>query len=201
MVKFLEKLKNPYLSEEEKEKLRDYVESGGVGLAPKTAASFFELYLNGSSVQEIHKLNPAFPYGAILRARVEYDWDEQKDKYIRNLQSGVFERMVHTQLEAVSFLASVMSVTHKKYGDAFKKYLQTGDESELKGFDVGSIRSYKDVIESLLKISGQEKKKIEFSAKTGHSDSNSPLENLASKPISPDVGAKLLAILAEEEND
>jgi hypothetical protein len=52
-----------------------------------------------------------------------------------------------------------MSVTHMLWADAINKYMQTRDPECLKDLGVGSIRSYKDLIEMMIKLTGQDQKK------------------------------------------
>ena len=192
-------LANP-LPEDEAKILTEFKEAGHHGLAPTTAAAFFELYLNGSSIWEIQKQNPAFRLGAIIDAKVKYGWDEQKDRYVRDLQAKAYQRLLQVQMESVTFIADAMAVTHKKYGDSFKKYLQTGDESVLAGFDLGSPLAYHKIIEALMKVTGQDSKKVKLEGNINQNVTGSiGLDDLTQKALNSETAAKLLEILAGDE--
>lgn len=53
------------LTQDQLDEMTQYINKGGVELALSTANSFFELYITGSSIDEIHRLNPTFPRASI----------------------------------------------------------------------------------------------------------------------------------------
>lgn len=122
-----------YLSDIDRSDLDAYIQEGGRQLPLATARSFFELFLTGSSVDEIHKLNPSYPKAAINWCRVQFDWDECFHNTVMSLQNRIQAKVIKAQIEAASLYADVISVANKKHGYALKKYLQTGDESLLVG--------------------------------------------------------------------
>jgi hypothetical protein len=186
------------LNAEDRKILRDFEESGKPGLGPSLCTTFFELFLNGKTEREIQKLNPVYDLGSIIQARVKYNWDEKKDKYISELQSGVVARMLQVQMEATNFMADVLSATHKRYGTAIKRYLQSSDPKDLEGFDINNIQAYSKSIEALLKITGQDqKKKIELG---GTVNSNVQISDMSEKALTPEQAAALLEILAADED-
>lgn len=129
-------------------------------LAPALSVRLFELFLNGSSCEEIVKLNNGvYTLGQVLEARVRDQWDDKKDRYLADLYGGVLDRVKQTQIEAVGFTSDLLAVAHKQFGQKLKKYLQNGDETELKDVvSLGSLQGYSKAIEILLKLTGQEKK-------------------------------------------
>lgn len=186
------------LNQEDQRILSEFKESGHPGLAPSIANAFFELYLNGHSVRDIQKTNPTFKLGAIIDAQVRFNWDLNKDRYTQELQEGTVKRLAQIQMESVSFLADSLAAAHKKHGTALKRYLQTSDEAELNGFDISSITSYSKSIDALLKITGQDQKKIKLESKI---ENNVTLKNMANKPLTPEQAAALLEILEEKPED
>lgn len=127
-------------------------------LSAVTAAKFFEVFLHGSDCQEICRLNDnLYSLGMILEARVGFGWDRRRDDYLASLYSGIADRARQAQLESVGFVSDMMSATAKLYGDKVKKYLQTGDEDLVKDLPVKSMSGYKQMIELLLKMTGQDK--------------------------------------------
>lgn len=185
------------LPEDERKIYDSFKESGKPGLGPTVSSAFFELYLNGSSCREIHKLNKAFDLGAIIDAKVRYQWDEERDKYTQELQHNAMKRLLQVQSESVQFIADSMAATHKKYGEKLRKYIQTGDESVLDGFDLGSITTYSKAIEALLKVTGQDqKKKVQLEGTLNNNVTVSP-----TKALSPKAAAAFLKIMEEMEEE
>jgi hypothetical protein len=191
-----------FLSPSELMVLKEYRSAGHPPLAPKTASAFFNLFCQEKSTREIYELNKSFPYGAIVDARIRYKWDLLKNEYISSLHENVKNRLIKAQMESVSFLADVMSATHKKYGSRIAKYLQSGDENDLGGFEISTVAQYNKAIEGLLKISGQDQKKIKLEASGPSSSQNSNGEQETTnktKLISPSKAAQILKILTSEE--
>jgi hypothetical protein len=178
--------------------LKEYRDSGRMRLSPKTTAGFFELFLNGSTVKEIHGLNPAFPYAAILWARVEENWDQQKDEYIRDLQLGIREKLIKSQMETVGLLTDMLAAANKQHGDKIKKFLQTGNEADLgNAMTITSIQGMMKVIEGLQKLTGQDKTlKIKTEETVNH---NVNVTLSESENLSPEAAAQILAVVAAEK--
>ena len=127
-------------------------------IAPSVQAQLFTLYLNGRSLSEIRQLNhPSFSLGQIVHAAVEGKWYEQKAEYQSGLMQAARERLQQVGCESVKFLADSISAAHKQHGEALQKYLQSGNPADLGAFGIGSIRQYKEVLELLLKATGQDK--------------------------------------------
>jgi len=159
-----ERVEQSRLSDSEKETLLAYIEDKlpmpGSQLAPSLVAQFYKLFLEGYTAEKIQELNPQYPLGAILHAQVKFDWDAKRDAYSEQLQKQVVERLMNTTLEAVNFVSDLLAVSHKKYGGQLKKYLQTGNEEELKGnMMVNGLLGYQKAVELLQKLTGQDKAK------------------------------------------
>lgn len=149
---------NQILSPEEKSELISYIESKGMPLSPDTAAKFFELFLKGTNCHDIWKINKAFPYGAILDARVKFKWDQQKEEYAIRLQTDIKNKVAQAQLETADLMSDMLLAAKKLNSDKIKRYFQTGDEKELKdALKIESLRSLKEIVEGLMKITGQDK--------------------------------------------
>lgn len=126
-------------------------------LAASTASKFFQLFLNGYSPREIQALNPSFPLGMIIHARVKFRWDEERDKHIKEMLERVREKVMCTQLESMHFLTDVLSAMHKLYGNKVKKFLQTGNEEDLKGAELGVLFNYTKAFDLVAKLTGNDK--------------------------------------------
>jgi hypothetical protein len=129
-------------------------------MAPSTQNAFFQLFLSGISCEEIVRINPGgFSLGAIVRARIENNWDEKRLEHQRGLVEKVRGNVQQTILETVEQLTLEMKVYNKLKRDKLLKYLQTGDEKHLEGLSIGSTKALKDVAEALLKLTGQDGEK------------------------------------------
>lgn len=133
---------------------RFWAKSGQPRLAPTLQAQLFDLFLQGKTVEEILKVNKGLTLAQVTTARVEGEWDLRRDEYLHDLMVNTRSVLQQSTLEAVNFMTDILAVVHKKYGQAARLYLQTGDEKHLKGFDIGSIGQYKAVVEVLQKLSG-----------------------------------------------
>lgn len=135
-----------------------YMEKGGHPLAPEVAANFFQLFLNGMTTTEIHRLNKAFPHEAILWARVKYKWDEERDDYTRTLTESVKQQVMKASLETTSLISNMLVAANKKHGDKIKRYIQTGNVEDLgDSMSVDNLTSLIRAVEALQKITGQDK--------------------------------------------
>lgn len=144
------------LTPKEQEAYKKYMESGKAPLAASTAANFFQLYLQGHTTEEIAKLNPAFGLGIIVRAKVEHSWDKQRLEHTEYLLDNIRQVVQTTQLEAVQFVAEGLAVYRKMVGEKFQRYLQSGKVEDLGEHKDMSFKTYKDLLEMLLKLTGQE---------------------------------------------
>ena len=182
------------LSPNERKAYEKYVSDNKPALSPKTAAEMFEVYLQGSNCEEIAKLNPAFGLGIIVKARIDYDWDGQKEQYITTLFSNIKEKIQKNQLEAIEFNALSMAVFHKLYSAKFKKFLQTGNEEELGDLKGFSFKVYKDLSENIMKLTGQDKKQQVVSGEVVHRVEVPP----ASKALTPKDASNILKVIDAE---
>jgi len=183
----------PSLTPEEQGALELYQNGtdGSVGLAPSTSAQFLQLYLQGYTTKEIQKLNPGFKLGLIVKARIEHGWDRQKSEYIDTLMTQTRESVQKTQLEAIRFASDGMAVHQRVLGDAFRRYLQTGDTEELGPHkDQITIRNYKEYVALMLQLTGQDGKK-QVSAEITHR-SDLPMKTIDATTTS---GTDILALM------
>jgi hypothetical protein len=176
-------------------------ESGARPIAASLVTQLFSLFLEGYSCLEISKQNKGLSEGDLLYCRKKYNWDSQRDEYAVNLTKQVVQKMAKQKLESVEFLTNMLSVIHKEHRDVMLKYLQTGNIDDLP--KIGSLRTYKEVIETLAKITGEDSvKKVKFE---GNIKQETTLKNDSGNAIqlSPELQTKLLKALASEtkEND
>jgi hypothetical protein len=126
-------------------------------------ARLFQLYLMGKSLDEIQRTNKAYTLGMMVQCKVDGNWDERLDEYMQELLDGVKDRVRQTQLEAIYFTTDQLSLTHARFRQGMMKYLETGDESHLGDLVIKNAKQYREAIELMMLLTGQDNptKKVE----------------------------------------
>ncbi len=145
------------LNDRERVALIAYRKTVQLRLSADTQMKMFTLFLNGHPCEEIQTLNKQFSLGQILTARIEGQWDKRRRDHVEALYANVLSRVQQSSVEAVGFIADQMAAIHKHFGDKAKKYLQSGNPADFDDFGVDGIRSYKTLVETWQKMTGQEK--------------------------------------------
>lgn len=171
------------------------------GLSPAFQAQLFELFLNGSSCEEIAKLNPGVSLGSIVAARVSGRWDERRDGHINKLLDTIRERVQQVTLETVEVVADTLAAANKLNSRRLKKFIQTGDPKDLgdaASITPSSVKQYREVAELLLKLTGQDGKHQKITGEIQHTVVPVPVP-AAGAPVDGGKAAKILAILTGKE--
>lgn len=122
------------LNPKELEALNRVIANPANRLSPATAARFFNLFLQGYSCEKIAEQNRgmgSLALGLVVRARIEFDWDLQRDEHSRELMAQVRLGAMQAVQESVRFSADGMAVFHRLVGDRFRQFLQSGDKEDL----------------------------------------------------------------------
>jgi len=186
----------PGWTKREMELLNETVSNGIKPIAPTLAAQMYNLFAEGYSCSEIAKQNKGFNEGDILYCRQRFKWDDQRDEYALHLTNLVQQRMLKQKMESVEYLTNMLSVIHKADKDLMLKFLQTGNIDDLP--KIGSLRTYKDIVETLAKITGESNiKKLKID---GRIEQETTIRNEGASPIqiAPELQTKLLELLAKE---
>lgn len=187
------------LNPKELEAYKKHVQEGKACIAPSTAANFFQLYLTGQSCEEIARAYPAFSLGLIARAKVDHDWDKQREDYIVSVLTGIRQVVQKTQLDAIRFVAEGMAVFQKMAGEKFRAYLRTGDIKELGDFKDMNFKSYKELLELMLKLTGQNSEQ-QVHGEITHKHLVEPADGLRTdKPMTEIDAAAFLKSLEKEK--
>ena len=171
-------------------------------IAPSTQAKMFELFLQGKELEEIRRLNPGFSLGAIAAARLQGGWDQQRDQHLQDLLGKVRGRVQQSFLETVDLFCDLLAAKNKVHRDKVLKFIQSGDERELADLNLGGMKGYKDIIEGLAKLTGQDQNR-----KVSGSVTLQVETPRANQPMAPaDAAAIISALLAsnkkkEDAND
>lgn len=162
MGKELEKTSH-WLNQEQIDALERFNSLFGSGGSPTRPIAQFEqdklqgLYISGSTIGEIAEINPQFTLGQIVYAATTNSWELKKQQHAETAVTRAQERAVSVVAESVDFIADSISVMHKKYSKRLKKYLQTGNETDLEDWKVGDLRAYERCIALLAQVTGQVK--------------------------------------------
>ena len=151
-----------FLSPKELDAVRKLGNGPTSRLSPATAAQLFALYLQGYDTDEIVRMNPNYGsqgLGLIARARVEYNWDEERDRHVRSLMATIRSTVEKVTLEGVQFASDGMAVYHKLVGDRFRSFLQSGKPDDLGDLRDMSFKTYKDFVTLLQTLTGQDAEK------------------------------------------
>lgn len=174
------------LTQREEAAYRQHMQANEPALSPLLQMELFELYLRGSSCEEIARVNRGVRLGAIVRASIEGDWHGRKQLYVKGMLDGLRSKVTQAQGEAVGFLADYLAVAHKLYGDKFKRYMQTGDEDVLGDLKPTTINQYKAVLELMMKATGQADQKTTIvKGEVKHQHEQAPT-NIFNTPLTPE---------------
>lgn len=148
------------LSSIEAEAYDKWLSNDRSSLSITTAAKFYELFLQGCSCEEIARLNQGVDLGAIIDARLKYDWDKEKSIYITNLMSQIREQTQKNYMESVKFLGNVLTTVHMRFEEKLKKYFQTKDEADLGEFALTDMKEYRHNLDLFFRLTGQDAKAV-----------------------------------------
>lgn len=187
------------LSPDERSVYDRFVRAGRHEISADFAARLYGLYLQGVSCDDIARLNSAVDLATILAARVRYLWDERKDAYVADLMCVTGDVVRKTAAETVQLLGLMMAVATKRHGDAFKKYLATGDESVLGEFDIKTIKQMKDAVEMLMKVTGADRKQeVKLTGGVLHEDGPQRTANARASRITAEEADEIRRLLEQK---
>lgn len=181
-----------FLTKKEQDAYRYWQASNKPALSASLQAKLFELFLNGKSTEEILRMNPALGLGEIVQARISGEWDKRLEDYRNSLLDNTMRRVQQSTLESVTFVCDLLAATNKLEGDKIKKYLLTGDDRELGNIRIDSLAGYGRAIDTLQKLTGQDKK---VNVTGGVSITHKMNDSGGSSAMSSDDAAGLLKML------
>lgn len=186
----------PGWTTKEMEALKTVQDNGAKPIAPTLSAQMYNLFIEGYTCADIARLNKGFSEGDILYCRQKYKWDEQRDDYAQQLTRQMQQKLIKQKLESMEYLTNMLSVIHKEHKDIMLKFLQTGNVDDLP--KIGSLKTYKDIIETLSKITGEDSiKRVKVDGKI-QQDVNVTNNSPTPISISSELQTKLLQILAKD---
>lgn len=168
-------------------------------LSKEKANEFYALFQLGKSCEQIQQGNPQFYLGQIVQARINYAWDERKFKHLHQLQTETMARLHQATLESIKALSDRLMAASKAISDKSAEYVQTGDPNIAEELSLYSPKIFKELVESLQKLTGAEQNK-KISGEIVHTVQGDD-GNIIDSKISPATASKLLKILANGEDE
>ena len=181
-------------SERELQLLRRGETDGTRSISVTLAAQFFELFLEGYSCAEISRLNKGLSEADILVCRKRNKWDEEKDRYAYDLTKQVREKLLKQKLESLEFLTNQLAITHKEHKEKMLRFIQTGKEEDKPDNWVKSPATYKAILETIQKITGEDRVTTQKVTSESTVKVEGSIQTTAA--LHPELQAKLLKKLA-----
>jgi hypothetical protein len=145
------------LTKDEIKGLEKFHEKNGAPLGIDLANQLYQMFLNDKTCQDIHDSNKSVPFGAIVDARVRYEWDAKRKAYTDKLFEATDRRALMSQMSAVQFVSDLLTATHALQTDKINAYLATRNPIHLKGvIPIESIKDYKALIDTLATLTHKE---------------------------------------------
>jgi hypothetical protein len=197
----LEKEATSYLNTREEHAYRIWQGTDKPALAPSLNAKLFNLFLQGKTCEEIRRLNPSLQLGEIVAARIAGRWDERREDHLDNLLDATSKRVQQVTLETADFVCDILAVANREHGDKLRIYLQTGNPDDLGEFRITSLPSLKMAIETLQKLTGQDRQqttKTYVSGEVVHRPE--PILSAARPPAAAEAAQALKLLLGRKDN-
>jgi hypothetical protein len=116
------------------------------------AAKLFELYLLGEPLVKLAQNFPQYPLGQIAFTAAYKCWPADRDRMMSTLKDRVQAKVVKSVLDQVDFLTSMMAVANAEHLDTMAKYVRDPVNNPKPSLRITSIKDYKDITDTLLKI-------------------------------------------------
>ena len=150
------------LSEKELAAYKYFIRAKQPSVAEDKAEEMFQLYRRGSSCDEIRRLFKVYGLGQVVACRVAFEWDERALAEKRHVEETVPKTAVSTQLEMQEFLGTMLAASNKRFMDAMKLYIATGDESKLADFPLPkNMNDLQKLVDMYMKVAGLDSKKVD----------------------------------------
>lgn len=117
---------------------------------------YFRLFVQGISCTEIARLNRLY-LGQVVHARVDHNWDEKRREHVEALLRESMKQLQQTKAESFSMVTSLIASVNQKLGDLIKRRLQ-GEEVSLEGFEVKDVKGFKELLNVMKLITGEDQK-------------------------------------------
>jgi hypothetical protein len=146
-----EKALQPYirkgLTVQEAGQLQKWIEEGKPGLMRQKAESLGRIYALGYTCQELHKWFPHIPLEIFLWSRVQYNWDDSRERYRITMQGRALEAALSSRQESVRLLADAVAVTNMAWRKQLMEYLGDPENAKRPDFLPDTLAGYHKLIQ------------------------------------------------------
>jgi len=133
---------------------------GPVALPPLACEKVFEQYLSGSTFMEICKMYPDYSRESILYSAWRYNWPEERDTYIIELQARLRQKVLYSKMQQLELVSNMITVAHAEANNAMLAYIKYPNDRNLpKTLRIKTIRDLSMAIEMMASITGQDNNK------------------------------------------
>ncbi len=124
------------------------------------ADDMYELFMRGLSCDEIRRRNPGLSLGQVVRARIQYGWDERLREYDDRLLANARAGAQRIGLESVEFISKLIAANHKLTLQHVERFLQSGNPDDLGAAAVMTVKQYRELLDTLVKLTGQDTQRV-----------------------------------------
>jgi|SRR6185437_6900945 len=169
------------LDEREMEAYRYVLKTRPIEIAEETSERMYQMFLQGRTCEDIRKANKGYALGQIVACRIKYGWDARVVQHRTTLAATVPDRAIQTSLENVDFVTKLLTVNRIVMEEAIDKFMLSRNPDDLKGvIQAKNAKELKELVELLMKMTGQDKKRIEFSGKVTVDQRTGPPNTMSS---------------------
>lgn len=145
----LEIYKEKGLTEKEAELVTNWLDRGRPGIGKLKAEQLLSIYVLGYSCDDLNKEFPEYELPMLLWARIQYAWDDAREKYRKGVTAQVVESAIAAKAESIRFITDVMSATHVAWRKDILKYLAAPDREEKPKCLPNSLHQYGALVQLL----------------------------------------------------
>ena len=121
-------------------------------LNDQDAIPLYEMYLLGYSFEEIQKNYAQYPLGRIILTASLNSWTKDREKLAGSIMDRIKSRIVRSTVEQVEYLSNMLAVANMESKDEVEKYLADPKSNPAPSMRIKSFKEYKDVVETLAKV-------------------------------------------------
>lgn len=118
----------------------------------KEALKLYELFLIGTSFNELAAQFPQYPVDRIILTAALTGWATDRDNMQYTVKDRVQAKVVKSVIEQVDFLTTLLSVSNAEHLEAMRKYIIDPINNTKPDLRIETIKEYKEVAETLCKI-------------------------------------------------
>ena len=116
------------------------------------AAKLFELYLIGTSFQELATQFPQYPFAQIVLTAALRQWPKDRDSMMWTLKDRLKAKVVKSILEQTDFLTGMLAVCNTENMEHVRRYLLDPVNNPLPPMRIRQLKEYQSVLETLQKL-------------------------------------------------